>query len=253
MKFLIKQLIGALATPLAIALMIAIAAALCRFRGRRRAAAWMFGVAAAIVYFGALGPVGDALLAPLEHRYPPLSDDKPVADISAIVVLGSAYTPRDGIPVTGALDEDGLARVVEGVRLARRFPSVRLVVSGGAPNGVTPSALGYARLARELGVDDASLVVLDKSLDTSDEARAVAKLLGETPFILVTSASHMPRAVRLMERAGTRPIPAPTGQRACIAPTSLWRTLLPSSSGLRKTDRALHEYLGLASMFLGAD
>jgi len=62
----------------------------------------------------------------------------------------------------------------------------------------------------------------------------------------VTSAYHMPRAVRLMQLAGAHPIPAPTGQ---LAPRQLdfgalaW---IPRSGSLHKTERALHEYMGLA-------
>jgi uncharacterized SAM-binding protein YcdF (DUF218 family) len=149
--------------------------------------------------------------------------------------------------VTAALNPDGLARVVEGVRIARRLHEARLIVSGGAPPGLVPAATGYAELARGLGIANKSLIISDRPLDTAAEARAVAKLLGNAPFILVTSAYHMPRAMRLMRRAGANPIPAPTGQRAAAA-GSLWFGWLPSSSGLAGTERAIHEYLGLASI-----
>ena len=196
--------------------------------------------------------MGDALLGPLEREYPPLQDGSLPA-VGYVVVLGSGYEPRDGIPVTAALDEDGLVRIVEGVRLMRRLGAVKLVVSGGAPPGRTPPAFGYAKLARGLGVDDASLVVLSGSLDTSAEARSVAALLGAAPFILVTSAYHMPRAMRLMERAGAHPFPAPTGQLVNESANGGWSSLLPTSGGLGKTERALHEYLGLAALAVGVD
>jgi uncharacterized SAM-binding protein YcdF (DUF218 family) len=159
--------------------------------------------------------------------------------------------PRAGLPLTAALDEDGLARVVEGIRLKHRV-AAKLILSGGAPPGQTPSALGYAALARSLGVDDSSIVVISDPLDTRQEAAAVAALLGTSPFLLVTSAYHMPRAMWLMERAGARPIPAPTGQRANRSRAS-WREWLPSGGGLRKTERALHEYVGLAALAVGAE
>jgi uncharacterized SAM-binding protein YcdF (DUF218 family) len=156
------------------------------------------------VYFGSLVSVGEALLTPLESQYPPLGDDAQLRGVGYIVVLGSAYVPRDGIPVTAALSENGLIRIVEGLRLAGHMGNVRLVVSGGAAQGFTPSAFGYAELARQFGVADASLVVLDRPLDTGDEAHAVKSLLGTAPFVLVTSAYHMPRAVRLVHRVGGR-------------------------------------------------
>lgn len=243
--------VGSFATPLVIALLISVAAALCRARGRRRVAAWLLISAAAIVYLGALVPVGDALLGPLERQYPPLRQDEPLPRVGYVVVLASGYMPRHGIPVTAALDEDSLVRVVEGIRLVRRLGAVKLVVSGGAPPGYTPTALGYAELARGLGVGDASLVVLDRPLDTDAEAHAVASLLGETPFLLVTSAYHMPRAMRLMRRAGAHPISAPTGQRVGASPRTGLHRLLPTSAGLRNTELALHEYLGLAALAAG--
>lgn len=246
-----KELAHALESPLIVALFVAGCAALCRICGRRRIAAWLLTSAAIVAYLGTITLVGDALLAPLERQYPPLLQSEALPTVGYIVVLGSGYAPRDGIPITAALDEEGLVRIVEGVRLARRFGAVRLVVSGGAPPGGMAPAVGYAQLASELGISNESLVVLDRPRDTNAEAHAVAALLGQAPFILVTSASHMPRAVRLMVRAGAHAIPAPTGQRVGVLGIATWRALLPTSDGLQKTERALHEYLGLAATVAG--
>jgi uncharacterized SAM-binding protein YcdF (DUF218 family) len=90
------------------------------------------------------------------------------------------------------------------------------------------------------------MAVLNKGLDTAQEARAVAVQLGTAPFLLVTSAAHMPRAMRQMKRAGAQPIPAPTGQ--LTGRPRGWDSWLPSSAGLGRTERALHEYLGLAAL-----
>jgi uncharacterized SAM-binding protein YcdF (DUF218 family) len=102
-------------------------------------------------------------------------------------------------------------------------------------------------LARDLGINPGSIVVLDTALDTRQEAQAIAALIGSAPFVLVTSAYHMPRAMLEMRRAGVAPVPAPTDQLVGGAEAASWRAWLPSSSGLRKTERALHEYLGLAA------
>jgi uncharacterized SAM-binding protein YcdF (DUF218 family) len=247
---LIRHFVATLASPVVIALLIGAAGCVCRALGWRRLAVGAWATAFVIGYLGTLSPVGDALLGPLEHRYPPLRLEQSLAAVGYIVVLGSRYAPRDGIPVTAALDEDGLVRIVEGIRLARRIPSARLVVSGGAPSGRVGSALGYADLARDLGIGEESLIVLSTPLDTNAEARALAARLGRAPFILVTSASHMPRAILLMERAGAHPVPAPTGQQVDRSIAWSWHDLLPTSAGLRKSEYALHEYLGLASLTL---
>jgi len=243
----VKQLIGALVSPVAVAFLFVMASLIFMAFRRRVISRYLLVCAALVGYFGSTSFVGDMLVGPLERQYPPLRQDQPLTAVGYIVVLGSGYTPHDGIPITAALDGDGLTRVVEGVRLARLVGPVRLVLSGGAPVGHLPPALGYAELARGLGMPDTSLVVLSESLDTAGEAQTVARLLGRAPFILVTSAYHMPRAMRLMQRAGTSPIPAPTGQRAG-APNHPWYGLLPGPGGLETTQRALHEYLGLAAL-----
>ena len=206
---------------------------------------WTVAVAGTIAYLGSITPVSGLLLQPLEHSFAPLREGEVPAQIKYIVVLGSGYSPSAGYPVTASLDREGLVRVVEGIRLQRLFSTARLVVSGGAPPGRDAPATGYALLARSLGVDPAALVVLDDALDTDDEARELVELIGAEPFILVTSAYHMRRAVHEMQRAGARPIAAPAGQLALPTSKPSMRRWLPSSSGVFGTERAVHEYLGL--------
>ena len=253
MAYFARQLIDMVAGPLMIALLMTVAGAILWMCRRRGTARWLFIAAAALVYIASLSPVGDALLGPLERRYPPLAATDPLPNAGYVVVLGSSYWPRANASIAAALGEDGLSRIVEGVRILRRLGTAQLVVSGGATQGRSSSALGYAELARELGVDNASLVVLDGSLNTRAEARAIAALTRGDPFILVTSAFHMPRAVRLMEQVKAQPIPAPTGQQTGAGYAHYWNYLAPSSTGLRRTERALHEYLGLAASAVNLD
>ena len=188
----------------------------------------MSALAVLIVYLGAHRTCRQCAAWSARATVSAAAHGSPLPAVQYIVVLGSGYEPRDGIPVTAALDEAGLVRIVEGIRLMRRLGATRLVVSGGAPPGQGRSAIGYAQLARELGVSDSSLVILDTPRDTAAEARVVVELLGQSPFVLVTSAFHMPRAMRLMQRVGAHPIPAPTGQLADNAAIR-WGDLLPNS------------------------
>jgi uncharacterized SAM-binding protein YcdF (DUF218 family) len=247
----VKNLIAVLAMPLSVTFLLALASASCRVCGRRRVSIGLLAAASAVGYLGSVRIVGDALLAPLERQYPPLPRSELPAGIGFVLVLGSGYAPRDNIPVTAALDEDGLVRIVEGISIARYLGSARLVASGGALPGYTPSAWGYAKLALQMGIDSKSLIVLDTPRDTAQEAAAAAHVIGKNPFILVTSAYHMPRAMRLMREAGLNPIPAPTGFSESGPLPMDWRRAIPSGSGVRNAERALHEYLGLAAIRLG--
>ena len=252
MSFLdvVKTSVEILSSPLVLASCLLLAFLLLRRRSRRKMASVCLFFGVAIAYLSALPMCGRALLAPLESAYPPLTARVPSAEF--VVVLGSGYSPHDGVPVAAALDDAGRARIIEGIRLLKQLGTARLVVSGGRPRR-TPAAIGYAELARELGVSPERIVLLETPLDTGDEVEAIAKLLGTQPFLLVTSAYHMPRAVRLMRRVGANPIPAPTQQRVDFSLTLGWRDLLPGSDGLRYTEEALHEYLGLAALSIGID
>lgn len=245
----LKVAVAMLSNSLLLAFVV-VAVGLLLLRGsRRRTGSWIIAAGAILAYLTSTSLVGNALLFPLERRYPPLEATQAIG-VRDVVVLGSGYEPHDHIPVTGALGADALSRIVEGVRLARSRADSRLIVSGGAPPGFTPGALGYATLAAELGIEPSRMIVLDRALNTDEEAREVVSLLGNSPFILVTSAYHMPRAMLLMRRAGANPVPAPTGN---MLRASERFGLIPGSGGLHKTEIALHEYLGLAAAGLRID
>jgi uncharacterized SAM-binding protein YcdF (DUF218 family) len=246
-----KQFIGGLSAPLTFAfLVVAIGLAL-RFMRRQRAAMCCFVCAAVIAYAGSTAIIAGLLLRPLEQAYPPLDPKAPLPSVKFIVVLGADYTPSEFVPITAQLGRESLLRAAEGIRLARQLPDARLVVSGGAPSPSYAPARGYQQLALALGVPDESIIVLDQAVDTAGEAREVAAYVRREPFLLVTAAYHMPRAMRLITAAGVTPIPAPTGQFIQVDDGLQWKDLLPRSGALRITEASLHEYLGLAAIALG--
>jgi len=247
---LLKAVAGALTGPLNAALLLCAIALLLRWRRRPRAARWLAICAAALVYVFSTQPVADLLMSSLENRYAPLA----TAALPApryVAVLGSGYAPRGAVPVTGALDRDGLARVVEGVRLARLWPQATLILSGGAPQDRAKPARGYEVLARELGVDPARVMVLDQPTNTAAEATAIATVVKSDSVVLVTSAFHMPRAMREMQRRGLQPLAAPTAQRYDAEIDYGFASLLPGADALRRSEHALHEYLALLATALG--
>lgn len=245
--FVLRKFIAALLMPLTAALLVLVCAVVLRARGHRRAAAWTGAVALAIAYLSCLSAVGDALLRPLEQACTAMPKKLEPAAVP-IVVLGSNYTPNKTMPVTAALDEEGLARLVEAVRIQRRLPGAQLILSGGARPGHTPAALGYATLAADLAAPVAH--VLTAPATTQEEAHLLVPLLGDRPFILVTSAYHMQRALEEMRRANLQPVPWCTGAHVQESSAFAFGRWLPTSAGLRKTERALHEYAGLLALRL---
>lgn len=177
----------------------------------------------------------------------PLGTADAPAGVVAIVVLGGGWWPNDQWPSGSRLSDSSSQRLLEGVRLARALPAARLIVSGADRQGeIPPVAWGYAQAARELGIAPERIQVLDTPVDTAQEARAVrAVLAGDAPLILVTSAAHLPRAMRHFRAVGLDPIPAPTQHLAGRATGGRLADWLPSANNLRKTEAAWHEYLGL--------
>src|ERR1700741_5224948 len=125
----VKALVGVLALPLVAAAVLAMIAGALRFSRFRRAAAATAVLAVALAYCSSIPLVGQALLRPLEQRYPPLTT---LPAVDTVVVLGSSCSPRPGVPVAAALDSAALVRIVSGIVWAERL-GARLVVSGGAP------------------------------------------------------------------------------------------------------------------------
>lgn len=96
-----------------------------------------------------------------------------------------------------------------------------------------------------LGVNETDIILESESRDTRDEARLLKPLLGTNRFVLVTSASHMPRAMKLLQADGLHPEPAPAGHKVKEARANV-ATLFPSPGFVNNSGSAMHEYLGLA-------
>jgi uncharacterized SAM-binding protein YcdF (DUF218 family) len=211
-----------------------------------------------LVTFLSYGPISDYLLKGLEHKYQRAAEKG--EGVKWVVVLGAGVSCDESLPIGDRLSASSLFRLVEGVRLYREEKErarsrgsgkeaneesgeCRLLLSGGGMNPVKAAEV-MAEVARALGAPANDLVLETESWDTEDEARLIKAIVSEDRFILVTSASHIPRAMALFEAQGMHPVPAPAEcqveSRKCrkIAPE------LPSVEGLNKSTAAFHEYMG---------
>lgn len=252
MFFVVKKIAGAMLMPLPMASLVLIAFFFCRLFVEKKRWATFFAVLFAVLFFAQTTAfVPRLLLSPLEQRYPVLPKGlhphNAGFDPLFIVVLGGGQVVHDRIPAVTRLNYSSLARVAEGIRLSRLYPEATLLFSGGRVFDEEPVAATMAAAAREMGVLPERISAETESRDTGEQARALSQRLGRTPFLLVTSASHMPRAMKLFETHGARPIPAPCGHRLKRPGGGFsWHDLLPRASNVRMMERAIHEWLGLA-------
>lgn len=245
--FILSKLAWGLLKPETWILICALLTCLTVWRGRFRGArVWSAATLGLVLAIGAL-PIGGQLVMSLEKRHPA---NPPLTRVDGIIVLGGGeWVPRFGQPQVN----EGGERYIETLALALRFPEARVVYSGGS--GALKHALDapgvHARSARlfleRSGLDPDRLTFETSSRNTAENAALSLELVqpqpGET-WVLVTSAFHMPRALRSFERAGwTGIVPWPADFRGRRGPPVDWdfsRNLDLLSVGLR-------EYIGLVA------
>lgn len=242
MLFNLKKFIGGIMMPLpALLLLMALALLLLWFTRWQRSGKVILSLSWLFLLLFSLQPVADRLLRPIEATYATYRGHDPV---NYIVVLGGGYTFNPDWAPSSNLIGNSLPRVTEGVRLYLAHPGAKMVFTGARGANTLSNAETAARVAESLGVPRSDIVVLDRPVDTEQEAAQVAKLIGRQPFLLVTSSNHLPRAMRFFEAQGLQPIPAPANQLAITSPLNIWDRLLPSAMFLGHSERAWYETLG---------
>jgi uncharacterized SAM-binding protein YcdF (DUF218 family) len=216
-------------------------------RWRRLAVAMLWG---GWVVLGLLGfrAIPDALLRPLENRYP-VPEATSIEGHAGIIVLGGALGHPDSYRAHGQVPlGDAAERMTVPVGLMRQHPQLELVFSGGEGRlltlGVTESELARV-FYQQQGLDMNKVRLEDGSRNTRENAEQVAKLLGtrcQQPWLLVTSAWHMPRSMAEFEAVGCKVTPYPVDFRTGESTALTEYELAPS---LLRWQTALNEWLGL--------
>ena len=219
--------------------------------GRGRVArCLLYPSTAALLLIGVL-PVGELLLMPLENRFPAPSE--PPGDIDGIVVLGGTVdldvTAHRGVVTF----EDTSERLTSLLELVLRYPEARVVFSGGQgwlKDTDLSEATAVRRFLRDHGIDEARVIFEDRARNTQENALFTKPLAapqrGER-WLLVTSASHMPRAVGCFRQVGWPVIAYPvdyrtTGQLTLRLPDAAKRWV--------EFDDAIRAWVGLIAYWM---
>lgn len=248
--FLASKIFWLLLRPNTLALVLSVLGAVLVLRGRRFGR-WplAFGLGWYVAVFAL--PVAALLTLPLEDRFP---RPAPPARVDGVVVLGGAVeqmlTEARGIPALNGAAE----RMTEAVALARRHPQARIVFTGGSPS-IFPGGATEADVARqlfsELGLPEERLVFEERSRNTHENAERTLEMARPAPgetWLLVTSASHMPRAMGSFRGAGWRITPWPVNYTTSHAPAQWWDDPFPTR--LNRAEWALREWVGLTVYWL---
>lgn len=145
------------------------------------------GVALAIgLGLGATSLSAETLLTVLERRFP-RTDIGNGKDIAGVIALG-----------------DNPQRVQKAVRLGRLYPHLKIIVPGTGSQSEVLSTIGS-------NIEPDRVLAEEAARNTYENATLSSRMIGTTRdhWLLVTSASHMPRAVGTFRKAGVHVVAWP--------------------------------------------
>ncbi|TLY41343.1 MAG: YdcF family protein [Nitrospirae bacterium] len=194
--------------------------------------------------------IARTLLGLLEGQYPPFSGST-TRRFDAIVVLSGGAVGKGTLRPSDQLSGLSLERTICGADLFAQGLAPRLLLAGGEATVFGPGpieAVEMKRLALRLGVPEDAIVVEDRSRTTYENAVGVKRILGHASILLVTSASHVPRAVGLFRKQGLETTASPCGYLAKDRPWSGLGInpfdLLPDVDALSRNTIAITEVVG---------
>ncbi|MGV0025719.1 YdcF family protein [Phormidesmis priestleyi] len=227
---------------------------------RPRLAALPIALTLIILLVSSSAWVSDWLVRSLEFQNIP-SGELPKAE--AIVVLGGAtesqVPPRPWVEIRDEGD-----RILYAAKLYREGKAPRLILSGGRVawnRGVNPESSDMATLLETMGVPKSAMLEDPNSLNTRENAVNVKQIMEAQQIrqvLLVTSAMHMPRSLLIFKKLNVNAIAAPADFTAlqldkpeATASTELiFLNTLPDADQLKRTTRALKEYVGIVVYWL---
>jgi uncharacterized SAM-binding protein YcdF (DUF218 family) len=253
----LKQIVEVAISPLGIMTGLLAIGTVFSLSGRYLRQGRRFLVSGALLFLiFTFSPLAEILIRSLERPFEPMLVPPTESKVDRIVVLSGYGEYYPAFPVTSSLSGETVCRLAEGIRLHGLLPGSRLIVSGGVVReGDGPIAGLMADFAQQLGVRGEDVLVEGSSRTTYENLLEVRKMVGSSPFILVTSACDLWRASAVARKLGMRPVPAP----ACVwalqhYPARMeareWITAFfggfahPSPARLTRMQWAYHEYAG---------
>jgi uncharacterized SAM-binding protein YcdF (DUF218 family) len=190
--------------------------------------------------------VSSNLIYYLEKDYRPINISK-IEDADAIIVLSGMTKPIKKDDDLIYEFNESIDRILAGIKLIEKNKAPYLILtrgkvpwSKGKPEGeiLLDFVLNY-------GIEKQKIILTENVQNTDQEAKAVKKLFPnkDQKIILVTSAFHMPRAIKVFQAAGVDVVPFPVDFRSSNQKFSLMN-LIPQASAFSSTSHFIREMQG---------
>src|ERR1700728_489155 len=248
MFFVLSKIAGFFALPSNLLIAIGLLGVVLLCTRYTRLASWLIVTSLVLIAVAGLSPLGNALILPLEQRFPPWDASRGAPD--GIVLLGGMIVP-DISAARGTVSlNEAAERITATAELARRYPAARIVMTGGSSALIFdegPEAFFAVQQLEALGVAHDRITAEEQSRNTIENAvfsRLIANPKPGERWLLVTSAYHMPRAIAAFRAAGF-PVEAYPVDWRTRGPIDATAPLVSVIGGLEMTDFAMHEWVGL--------
>ncbi len=237
--FFLKKLISFFVEPYGLFLFFLILGLYLLFIQRVKLSKIILSFSLSIVILFSYSPFSNFLVKNLENKYPKYDYSK---NIKYIHVLGSGHNADESQPISSHIGSAGIKRVLEGIIIHKQIEGSKIIFTGYGGDMEVSTAKINANLAIALGVKEENIILGENPKDTQEEALFTKKLLNGESFVLVTSASHMPRSMMLFESLGLNPVAAPTD---FLRTFNISYLKAPSIESFYNSQRAMHEYYGI--------
>ena len=197
------------------------------------------------------------LISSLEAWYQP-PQMTPSDRFDAIVVLGGGIDEKGSLRPTTEPSSYSRNRTTCGVDLYQQGHAPTLVLTGGDGRiiGTGPKeAVEMRRWAVRLVVPESATMIDTEARNTYENATGAKRLLGPASILLVSSASHLPRAVPVFTKQGFRVTPAPCDYVSRNLPRESWEDINPldvlsNDIALQHTTETVVEVAGMVIYWL---
>lgn len=189
------------------------------------------------------------------HYQAPYAEMKAGEKYSCGILLGGfvSYDEKNNRPFFNPSSD----RFIQAVRLYKQGHISRIIVTGGNALFVKDSEYSEAdfvvRNLVELGIPSTDILTERKAKNTIENSIFSNRILDSAhvpgPFVLITSALHMPRAEKIFKQTGLKVRPYPCDFRVLESDIAFtWQSLLPSSASFEQWNLLLKEFAGTLSL-----
>ena len=239
LTFFLKKFISFFLEPFGMVATLFVLGLYFLYMNRAKRAKQFLSASFLLLFLFSYPPFTNTLVENLENQYPKY-DYK--TEVEYVHVLGNGHNTDKSQPISSHLNDTQTKRVLEGIIIYKHTPNSKLIFTGYSGSTDISNAKMNAILSSALGVEDEAMIINGNPVDTREEAAFTKTIVGDSPFVLVTSATHMPRAMIIFRSFGMNPIAAPTNY---YKEDFRGYFRKPSARHFFISTVAVHEYLGM--------